>query len=130
MNWQGRRWKCRKAFRHRWRRAAGRTKGQLEGELKVARVEYCYPLKWHLVLGCVLLVQGMTEKADVGACLGEYVDLATPDGQIYPVQILELNVQSTFSGNLQVLIGIDAPAGLPDVPRGTIVYMASSGRQS
>lgn len=89
--------------------------------MEIARVEDCYPIKGHLVLGCSLLVEGVTQREDVRALLGGRIALTIPDGRIYPVQILDMNVQSTFSGSLQVLIGIDAPDGLPEIPVGAIV---------
>ena len=47
----------------------------------IARVEDCYPLKGHLVLGCSLLVEGMKEKADVVSLFDAGIALITPDGR-------------------------------------------------
>ena len=88
------------------------------------RVEDIFVVRGNPVLGGPLLVPAPPTRAEVAALFGSSITLVLPDGRRLEGTVLEISASQTMSLETQVLLGIEAPLGLGNVPVGSLVFSA------
>ncbi len=90
--------------------------------MQIARVEDSFPLKGQIVLNGVVTMDEPFSRAIVRDRLGSAVRLQLPDGREFRSKLLKVDVQEAFSGQMQIMVGIEPLKPIEDIPVGTIIH--------
>lgn len=89
--------------------------------MQIARVEDSFPLKGQIVLNGIVIMDGLVSRALVRDRLGDAVRLQLPDGREFHTELLKVDVQEAFSGQMQIMVGIEPLPQLEEIPQGTTI---------
>jgi hypothetical protein len=93
----------------------------MDRHMQIARIEDTFPLNGQTILSGIVVLDDSFSLASIRSLLKKSVNLVLPDGREFLTEILTVDVQEGFSGQIQIMIGIRPLLGLDVIPHNSIL---------